>query len=150
MFSEARPPIEPPNDNDNNNNESTALFVKNILGSEFKDCVGSLLLVNTPIEIEVGTRFYSMPIAVHFIKQYALQKNFAVFKHKNEKFLDGTCRKRVFKCNLGGRYTQKLSRSTPDKMRIKGSKKQGCMWQINITRPSNSPIVTVRGGPEIT
>ena len=84
-----------------------------------------------------------MPIAIHFIEQYAIQKNFAVFKHKSEKFLDGTCRKKVFKCDLGGRYTQKLSRLTVDKMRIKGSKKQGCMWQINITWPLNSSITTI-------
>ncbi|CAB4391502.1 unnamed protein product [Rhizophagus irregularis] len=63
--------------------------------------------------------------------------------HKSEKFLDGTCRKKVLKCDLGGRYTQKLLRPTSDKMTMKGSKKQGCKWQINITRPSNSSIVTV-------
>ena len=75
-------PIEP-SDNDNyNNNEGTTLFVENILGSEFKDCVSSLPLVKTPIEIEVGTRFYSMPIAVHFIEQYALQNSFAVLPNE--------------------------------------------------------------------
>jgi len=146
MSSEVIPPNEPANnDNHDNNkgNEGITLFAENILGSEFKDCIGSLPLINTPIELEVGTRFYSMPIAIHFIEQYAIQKSFAIFKHKSEKFLDGTCRKKVFKCDLGGRYTQKLSRLTPDKMRIKGSKKQGCMWQINITRPLNSSIVTI-------
>ncbi|PKY34433.1 hypothetical protein RhiirB3_454134 [Rhizophagus irregularis] len=50
--------------------------------------------------------------------------NFAVFKHKSEKFLDGTCRKKVLKCDLRGRYTQKLLRLTSDKMTMKGSKKQ--------------------------
>src|SRR5579859_5614573 len=133
---------EPIESSNNDNNEGTILFVENILGSEFRDCV-SLLLINTPIEIEVGTRFYSMPIAVHFIEQYTFQKNFAIYKHKSEKFLDGTCRKRVFKCDLGGRYSQKLSKPAPNKMRNKGSKKQGYMWQINVTRPINSSIVTV-------
>src|SRR5207244_12714209 len=99
--------------------------------------------VNIPIELEVGTRFYSMSIAIHFIEQYTIQKNFAVFKHKSEKFLDGTCRKKVFKYDLGGKYTQKLSRPTADKTRIKRSKKQRCMWQINITRPLNSSVTTI-------
>ncbi|CAG8622520.1 16681_t:CDS:2 [Funneliformis caledonium] len=49
--------------------------------------------------------------------------------HKSEKFLDGICRMKVLKCDLGGRYTQKLSRPTLDKMRIKGSKKQGAFTQ---------------------
>src|SRR5581483_7606832 len=131
------------NNDYNEGNEGTTLFAENTLGSEFRDCVGSLPLINTPIELEVGTRFYSMSIAIHFIEQYAIQNNFAVFKHKSEKFLDGSCRKRVFKCDLGGRYTQKLLRPTSDKMKLKGSKKQGCMWQINVTQPVNSQIVTV-------
>jgi hypothetical protein len=138
--------VIPPNDianNDTHDNEGITFFTENILGFEFKDCVGSLPLINTPIELEVGTRFYSMPIAVHYIEQYAIQRSFAIFKHKSEKFFDGTCRKRVFKCDLGGRYTQKVSRQTSDKTKMKGSKKQGCMWQINITRPVNSPVVSV-------
>ncbi|EXX57044.1 hypothetical protein RirG_210580 [Rhizophagus irregularis DAOM 197198w] len=146
MISEVIPPIESSNyDNHDNNedNESTTLFAENILGFNFKDCVRSLPLINTPIKLEVGTSFYSMTIAIHYIEQFTLQNNFAIFKHKSEKFLDGTCRKKVLKCNLGGRYTQKLSRPTSDKMTMKGSKKQGCKWQINITRPSNSSIVTV-------
>src|SRR5207237_356666 len=54
-----------------------------------------------------------------------------------------SCRKKMFKCDLGGRYTQKLLRLTSDKMKLKESKKQGCMWQINVMRPVNSQIVTV-------
>jgi hypothetical protein len=111
----------------NNDNNDKNYVVGSVLGSEFGDYVGSFLLINTPIEIEVGTRFYSMEIAVHFIEQYAFQNNFAVFKHKNEKFPDGTCRKRVFKCDLGGRYIEKLSKPILGKERCKGSKKQGCM-----------------------
>ncbi|UZN98782.1 uncharacterized protein OCT59_000068 [Rhizophagus irregularis] len=129
MISEVIPPIESSNyDNHDNNedNESTTLFAENILGFNFKDCVRSLPLINTPIKLEVGTSFYSMTIAIHYIEQFTLQNNFAIFKHKSEKFLDGTCRKKVLKCNLGGRYTQKLSRPTSDKMTMKGSKKQGC------------------------
>src|SRR6266480_4660053 len=91
--------------NDNNNggelvNEDSTSFAGNIVGSEFANCV-SLPLINTPIEIEVGTRFYSMSIAVHFVEQYAFQNNFAIFKHKSEKFSDNTYRKRVFKCDMG-------------------------------------------------
>ena len=146
MISEVILPNEPANNENHDNNEDnegTILFAENILGSEFKDCVGSLPHINTPIELKVGTRFYSLPIAIHFIEQYVIQNNFAIFKHKSEKFLDSTCRKKVFKCDLGGRYTQKLSRPILDKMRIKGSKKQECMWQINITQPLNSSIVTI-------
>src|SRR6266498_5314984 len=76
----------------NNNNreelEDSIPFAKNIIGFEFINC-GSLPLINIPIEIEVGIKFYSMSIAVHFVKQYAFQKNFAVYKHKYETFLDG-------------------------------------------------------------
>ncbi|CAB5195622.1 unnamed protein product [Rhizophagus irregularis] len=128
MISEVIPPVESSNHNNHDNNEdneSTTPFAENILGSNFKDCVGSLPLINTLIKLEVGTSFYSMTIAVHYIEQFALQNNFAIFKHKSEKFLDGTCRKKVLKCDLGGRYTQKLLRPTSDKMTMKGSKKQG-------------------------
>ncbi|GBC12998.2 protein FAR1-RELATED SEQUENCE 5-like [Rhizophagus irregularis DAOM 181602=DAOM 197198] len=128
MISEVIPPVESSNHNNHDNNEdneSTTPFAENILGSNFKDCVGSLPLINTLIKLEVETSFYSMTIAVHYIEQFALQNNFAIFKHKSEKFLDGTCRKKVLKCDLGGRYTQKLLRPTSDKMTMKGSKKQG-------------------------
>ena len=134
--------MEPSNDNDNEE-ESVGSVIKSILGSEFEGYNGSFPLINTPIEIELGTRFYSMEIAVHFIEQYALQNNFAIFKHKSEKFLDGTDRKRVFKCDMGGRYIERLTKPTLGKERGKGSKKQGCMWQININRRVNTPIVTV-------
>ena len=63
--------------------------MKKIKSSEFEDYIGSFLSINILIEIELGTRFYSMEIAVHFIEQYAFQNNFAVFKHKSNKFLDG-------------------------------------------------------------
>jgi hypothetical protein len=122
--------------------EDSTPFAGNIVGSEFANCV-SLPLIYTPIEIEVGTRFYSMSIAVHFVEQYALQKNFAIFKHKNETFSDGTCRKRVLKCDLGGRYEEKLSRPLLGKIKNKGSKKQGCMWQVNINRKRDLPIAYV-------
>ena len=81
MFSPPNPPIELIKPANNDNNEDTTLFVQNVLGSELKNCV-NLPLINTPIEIEVGTRFYSMPIAVHFIEQYAFQKNFTIYKTK--------------------------------------------------------------------
>src|SRR6266496_1049780 len=142
MFYEVAPFMEPSNDNDNEE-ESVGSVIKSILGSEFEGYNGSFPLINTPIEIELGTRFYSMEIAVHFIEQYALQNNFAIFKHKSEKFLDGTDRKRVFKCDMGGRYIERLTKPTLGKERGKGSKKQGCMWQININRRVNTPIVTV-------
>src|SRR5581483_4750526 len=93
----------------NGGNEDSTPFAGNIVGSEFANCV-SLPSIYTPIEFEVGTKFYSMSIAVHFVEQFAFQKNFAVVKHKNKTFLDGTCRKRVFKCDLGGKYEEKLSR----------------------------------------
>ena len=93
------PAAEPSiNDNNGNNNgeelinEESTPFVGNIVGSEFANCV-SLPSIETPIEIEVGTRFYSMSIAVHFVKQYAFQKNFAIYKHKNETFLNGIYKK---------------------------------------------------------
>ncbi|GBB99595.1 hypothetical protein RclHR1_03580002 [Rhizophagus clarus] len=139
MFYEVAPYTEPTNHVDNNEE----YVVKSILGTEFEGYVDGFLLIKTPIEIEVGTSFHSMEIAVHFIEQYALQNNFAVFKHKSEKFPDGTYRKRVFKCDLGGRYTEKLSKLTLGKKKSKGTKKQGCMWQLNINRQINSPLVTV-------
>lgn len=57
--------------------------------------------------------------------------------------MDDTDRKRVFKCDMGGRYVERLARPTLGKEKSKGSKKQGCMWQINVNRRVNSPIVTV-------
>src|SRR5437762_4919157 len=74
---------------DSNDEELVNDVAKGILGSEFRDYVGSFPLINTSIEIGVGTKFHSMEIAVHFIEQYALQNNFALFKHKSEKFADG-------------------------------------------------------------
>src|SRR5215213_9596248 len=142
MFYEVAPFIEPSN-NDNNDEESVNSVVKSILGSEFENYIGNLPSINTLIEIELETRFYSMEIAVHFIEQYALQNNFAIFKHKSEKFPNGTYRKRVFKCDMGGRYVERLTKPTLGKEKSKGSKKQGCMWQINVNRRINSPIVTV-------
>ena len=136
-YSEVIPSIEPFNEEEVVN-ENNIPFVRNILGSEFKNYTGDLPLINTPLEIEVGTRFFSMEIAVHFIEQYAFQKHFAIYKHKSEIFPE-----RVFKCDLGGRYIERLSKPTLGKSNNKGSKKQGCMWQINITRKLNSPIVTV-------
>ena len=128
---------------DNNNEENEVHVYRSILGSEFENYTGGFPLINTPIEIETGTKFHSMEIAVHFIEQYALQNNFAVFKHKSEKFPDGSCRKRVFKCEFGGRYIEKLSKPVLGKEKSKGSKKQGCSWQMNINRRVNSSIVTV-------
>ena len=146
MLSEVAPAAEL-SVNDNNNggkliNEDSIPFAGNIVGSEFANCV-SLPLIYTPIEIEVGTRFYSMSIVVHFVEQYALQKNFAIVKYKNESFSDGTCRKRVFKCDLGGKYEKKLSRPLLGKIKNKGSKKKECMWQVNINWKRDSPIVYV-------
>src|SRR6185436_12253986 len=125
---------------DKENEEPVELFIENILGAEFKDYNGDLPSISSPLVIEIGTQFISMPIAVHFIEQYAQQKYFAIIKHKAEKFSNGTYRKRVFKCDLGGRYNEKLSRPVLGKNKNKGSKKQGCMWQINVTRPVNSSI----------
>ncbi len=139
MFCDATPFIEPTN---NNNDEEEYVF-RDVLGSKFEGYNGVFPLINTLIEIELGTKFHSMEIAVHFIEQYALQNNFAVFKHKTEKFSDGTCRKRVFKCDLGGRYVEKHSRLILGKEKSKGSKKQGCMWQVNVNRRSNSLIAAV-------
>ena len=132
-----------PSNNTNEEEESVDDVVGNILGSEFEGYIGSFPSINTPIEIEVGTRFYSMEIAVHFIEQYAFQNNFAIFKHKSEKFSDNTYRKRIFKCDMRGRYTERLTRPTLGKEKSKGSKKQGCMWQINVNRWISLPIVTV-------
>ena len=78
-----------------------------LLDSEFEDNIGNFPPINTQIEIESGTKFRSMNIAVYFIEQYALQNSFAIFKHKSEKFMDGTDRKRVFKCDMGGRYVKR-------------------------------------------
>ncbi|RHZ82368.1 hypothetical protein Glove_109g371 [Diversispora epigaea] len=117
--------------------------LENILGAEFENYEDVLPLINTPIEIIEGTQFISMSIAVHFIEQYARQKKFAIIKYKNETFQDGTCRKRVFKCDLGGRYSEKLSRPALGKQKNKGTKKYGCIWKINVTRGKNSPITTV-------
>jgi hypothetical protein len=95
MFYKAGPFIEPTNHNNNNSEEYA---VKSVLGAEFKDCVGGFPLINVSIEIEVGIRFHSMKIAVHFVEQYALQNNFAVFKHKSEKFPDNTAFFSNFTC----------------------------------------------------
>src|SRR4051812_23453434 len=142
MFYEVAPFIDPSNNDDEEAGEPVN-EVKSILGSEFEDYIGSFSSINTLIEIELGTRFYSMEIAAHFIEQYALQNNFAIFKHKSENFPDNTYRKRVFKCDMGGRYVERLTRLTLGKEKSKGSKKQGCMWQISVNRRINSPIVTV-------
>ncbi|CAG8613735.1 9251_t:CDS:2 [Diversispora eburnea] len=66
-----------------------------------------------------------------------------ILGHGFEDYNNGTSRKRVLKCDLGGRYNEKLSRPALGKKKNKGSKKRECMWQINITRKLNSPIVTV-------
>ncbi|RHZ76963.1 hypothetical protein Glove_187g3 [Diversispora epigaea] len=110
--------------------------LENILGAEFENYEGVLPLIDTPIKIIESTQFISMSIAVHFIEQYARQKKFAIIKYKNETFQDGTCRKRVFKCDLGGRPAL-------GKQKNKGTKKYRCIWQINVTRGKNSPITTV-------
>ena len=97
MSCEVESVIDSPNNDsssDSNDEELDNDVTENILGFEFRDCVGGFPLINTSIEIEVGTKFHSMEIAVHFIEQYALQNNFAIFKHKIEKFIDGTCRKK--------------------------------------------------------
>ncbi|CAG8707283.1 9733_t:CDS:2 [Funneliformis caledonium] len=106
MFCDAAPFIEPTN---NNNNEEEYVF-RDVLGSKFEGYNGVFSPINTLIKIKLRTKFHSMEIVIHFIKQYALQNNFTVFKHKTEKFLDSTCRKRVFKCDLEGRYVEKHSR----------------------------------------
>ena len=111
MFYEVAPYTKPSNDN-NEEEEEEAVEVKSILGSEFEGYDGSFPSINTPIEIEIGTRFHSMEIAVHFIEQYAFQNNFAIFKHKSENFSDSTNRKRVFKCDMGGRYIERLTKPT--------------------------------------
>ncbi|UZO28618.1 uncharacterized protein OCT59_022135 [Rhizophagus irregularis] len=68
MLYEVSPFTEPTNHDDN----SEEYVVKSVLGAELKDYVGGFPLINTLIEIENGTRFHSMEIAVHFIEQYAL------------------------------------------------------------------------------
>ncbi|CAG8817997.1 2866_t:CDS:2, partial [Gigaspora margarita] len=80
----------------------------NLLGLEFENYNENLPLIDTPFEIKVGTQFLSMLIAIHFVEQYAHQNRFAIYKHKKENFKDGTCRKRVFKRDLGGKYCEKL------------------------------------------
>ncbi|CAG8631902.1 2019_t:CDS:1, partial [Cetraspora pellucida] len=70
-------------------------FIRNILGSKFKNYSGNLSLITFPIEIEIGTQFISMPVVVHYVKQYAFQNYFAIYKHKCEIFSNETCRKRV-------------------------------------------------------
>ncbi|CAG8847740.1 34286_t:CDS:2, partial [Gigaspora margarita] len=116
---------------------------KDLLGAEFENYDENLPLIDTPFELKVGTQFPSMLVAVHFVEQYARQNRFATYKHKGEKFKDGTWRKRVLKCDLGGRYNERLLKPALGKQKNKGSKKQGCKWQINITRPLDSSIVTI-------
>ena len=91
MVYEVAPSIEPSNNDDN----EEELIYNDILGSEFENNISNFPPINTQIEIESGTKFRSMDIAVHFIEQYALQNSFAIFKYKSEKFMDGTDRKRV-------------------------------------------------------
>ena len=67
MFYEVASYMKPSN-NTNEEKESVDNVVGNILGSEFEGYIGSFPSINTPIEIEVGTRFYLMEIAVHFIE----------------------------------------------------------------------------------
>ncbi|CAG8801252.1 30922_t:CDS:2 [Gigaspora margarita] len=90
--------------------------------SEFKDYTGNLPLITTPIVIEVGTQFISMLVAVHYVEQYAFQNHFSVYKYKCEIFADSTCRKRVLKCDIRGRYNERLSRPTLGKQTNKGAK----------------------------
>ncbi|RGB22368.1 hypothetical protein C1646_776195 [Rhizophagus diaphanus] len=87
------PYIEPSNI-DSNDEEMVNDEVTSILDIKFEGYTGSFLSINTLIEIEIGIRFYSMKIAVHFIEQYTFQNNFAVFKHKSKKFSDSTYRKK--------------------------------------------------------
>jgi hypothetical protein len=108
MVYDVVPSIEPSNNDDN----GEELVHNDILGSEFEDKIGNFPPINTQIKIESGTKFCSIEIAVHFIEQYARQNNFAIFKHKSEKFMDGTDRKRVFKCDMGGKYVERLARLT--------------------------------------
>ncbi|CAG8749489.1 8997_t:CDS:2, partial [Racocetra fulgida] len=82
--------------------ENILTTADDLLDSEFENYNRKLPLIDTPIEIKVGTWFPSISVAAHFVEQYARQNRFAVFKHKSEKSKDSTCRKRVFKCDLGG------------------------------------------------
>ncbi|CAG8796867.1 5879_t:CDS:1, partial [Racocetra persica] len=93
---------------------------KEILDTEFENYDKNLLLIDIPFEIKVGTQFLFMLVAVHFVEQYAYQKWFAVFKHKNEKFKDGIYRKKVLKYDLRGKYSEKLSKPALDKQKNKG------------------------------
>jgi hypothetical protein len=122
MFYEVAPFMESSNIN-NNKKELVDNVAKSILGSEFEGYIGSLSSINSLIEIELGTRFYSMEIATHFIEQYIFQNNFATFKHKSEKFSDNTYKKRIFKCDIKGGYTERLVKLTLGKKGVKEAKK---------------------------
>ncbi|CAG8820907.1 14453_t:CDS:2, partial [Gigaspora margarita] len=88
--------------------------------------------INGDVLDKIVTQFslYQLHL-VHFVEQYACQKQFAVFKHKIKKFKDD------------GKYCEKLSRPDKCKQKNKESKKQECIRQINLTQPLGSSIVTV-------
>ncbi|CAG8458903.1 16845_t:CDS:2 [Cetraspora pellucida] len=109
------------NDKELTNIDNTP-FVRNILGSEFKNYSGDLLLITSPIEIK---------------------NHFAIYKHKCEIFSDGTCRKRVLKCNRGGRYNEQLLRPTLGKQKNKESKKQG-LTLLNTEHNHQIDIKTIK------
>ena len=73
MTSEVIPPNEPANNDNHDNHDSEGdegimLFGENTLGFKFRDCVSSFSLINMiPIELEVGIKFYFIPIVIYFI-----------------------------------------------------------------------------------
>ena len=83
-----------------------------LIGTEFIDYNGQLPNIEAEINLEVGVSFPTLEIADHYIIQYAKQQHFAIFKAKLETYNDKTFRKRVFKCDLGGHYEQKLFNPT--------------------------------------
>ncbi len=55
-----------------------------------------LLIINTPINLEVRVSFLSPKIADHYIEQYALQRHFTIFKVKFKVYSDKTFQKTSF------------------------------------------------------
>ncbi len=62
----------------------------NVLGIELLEYNGQLLIINIPINLEVGVSFPSLKIADYYIEQYALQRHFVVFKAKFKVYSDKT------------------------------------------------------------
>src|SRR5579862_8226713 len=106
-----------------------------ILGSELEGINSTKYpLINSSIELSVGTRFNSWEIAEYYLKEYGRQKGFVIKQYRVEYHKDHTVKRRTLTCENAGKY--KPNKTKPiDQQRNKGSKKTGCKWHVNLSNP---------------